>query len=109
MGGFFGRTIRGVPNQARSPKLLGPDIFLSGGGLVREGVVAKMFWRDIPEKFGWDIPVAPEKFEKKRFVFNFWPLPKMLAFAFALRLQILKRSILKRMSQGGGSETTLRF
>ena len=32
----------------------------------------KLFWWDIPG-FGWDIPAAPEKFEKKRSVFNFWP------------------------------------
>ena len=33
----------------------------------------KLFWRDIPG-FCWDIPAVPEKYEKKRFVFNFWPL-----------------------------------
>ena len=32
----------------------------------------KLFGRDIPG-FCWDIPAAPEKFEKKKFVFNFWP------------------------------------
>ena len=30
----------------------------------------KLFWRDIPG-FCRDIPDVPEKFEKKRFVFNF--------------------------------------
>ena len=62
-------------------KLFGPDIFGWGGGLPREGVGAKKFgmsfetqgnqtfWRDIPG-FSWDIPGMPEKFEKKRFVFN---------------------------------------
>ena len=33
----------------------------------------KLFGRDIPG-FCRDIPGAPEKFEKKKFVFNFWPL-----------------------------------
>ena len=68
------------------PKLLSPDIFWWGGGLPREGVGAKkfgmsletqgikLFWRDIPG-FCRDIPEAPEKFEKKMFGFNFWPLP----------------------------------
>ena len=52
-----------------------------GGGLPREGVGAKkfgtsletreikLFWWDIPG-FCRDIPAVPEKFEKKRFVFN---------------------------------------
>ena len=60
------------------PKLFGPDIFRWCGGLPRERVGAKkfgvsletqgtkLFWRDIPE-FCWDIPAAPQKFEKKRF------------------------------------------
>ena len=67
------------------PKLLSPDIFRWGRGLPHEGVGAKkfgmsleareikLFWRDIPG-FCRDIPAAPEKFEKKKFVFNFWPL-----------------------------------
>ena len=67
------------------PKLLSPDIFWWGGGLPRERVGAKkfgmsletqgikLFWRDIPG-FCRDIPEAPEKFEKKMFGFNFWPL-----------------------------------
>ena len=33
----------------------------------------KLFWRDIPV-FCWDIPGAPEKFEKEKSVFKFWPL-----------------------------------
>ena len=61
------------------------DIFRWGRGLPREGVGAKkfcmsleareikLFWRDIP-KFCRDIPGAPEKFEKKKFVFNSRPL-----------------------------------
>ena len=71
------------------PKLFGPDIFGRGGGLPREGVEAKefaskpgksnFFWRDIPE-FCRDIPEVPEKFEKKKFVFSFWPLLEFLAF-----------------------------
>ena len=67
------------------PKLFGPDIFQWGRGLPREGVGAKkvgmsletreikLFWRDIPE-FCRDVPAVPEKFEKKKIVFNFWPL-----------------------------------
>ena len=66
---------------------LGPDIFRWGRGLPHEGVGAKklgmslktretkLFGRDIPG-FCWDIPAAPEKFEKKRFVFNSRPLHK---------------------------------
>ena len=72
------------------PKLLSPDIFRWGGGLPREGVGAKkfgmslervetqrikLFGRDI-RGFCRDIPEAPEKFEKKMFGFNFWPLKK---------------------------------
>ena len=64
------------------PKLFGPDIFQWGRGFPREGVGAKkfdmsletqgikLFGRDIPG-FCRDIPGAPEKFEKKKFVFNF--------------------------------------
>ena len=56
------------------------------GGLPSEGVGAKkfgmslttreikLFWRDIPG-FCRDIPAVPEKFEKKKFVFNFCPPP----------------------------------
>ena len=35
----------------------------------------KLFWRDIPG-FCRDIPEAAEKFEKKMFGFNFWPLER---------------------------------
>ena len=67
------------------PKLLSPDIFWWGGGLPREGMGAKkfgmsletqgikLFWRDVPGCCR-DIPEAPEKFGKKMFGFNFWPL-----------------------------------
>ena len=67
------------------PKLLSLDIFRWGWGLPHEGVGAKkfgksletskikLFWRDIPG-FCWDIPATPEKFEKKKFVFNSRPL-----------------------------------
>ena len=67
------------------PKLFGPDIFRWGRGLPREGVGAKifgmsletreikLFGRDIPG-FCRDIPEVPEKFEKKKFVFNSCPL-----------------------------------
>ena len=69
------------------PKLLSPDIFRWGGGLPRERVGAKkfgmsletqgikLFWRDIPG-FCRDIPESPEKFEKKMFGCDFWPLGK---------------------------------
>ena len=71
--------------KEHKPKLLSPDIFWRGRGLPREGVGAKkfgmsletreiqLFGRDIPG-FCWDITAVPEKFEKKKFVFNFWPL-----------------------------------
>ena len=67
------------------PKLFGTVILRWGGGQKREGVGAKKFgmsletretklfgW-DIPG-FCWDIPAVPPKFEKKKFVFNFWSL-----------------------------------
>ena len=75
------------------PKLFGPDISGWGRGLPREGPGAKkfgmsfetqgnqMFWRDIPGFCG-EIPGAPEKFEKNKFVFNSRPLWKGLLFAF---------------------------
>ena len=68
-----------------NPKLFGPGIFGWGGGLPREWVgdkkfdtsletrEIKLFGRDIPG-FCRDIPGLPEKFEKKKFVFNFRPL-----------------------------------
>ena len=74
----------GTKNEPK-PKLLSPDIFRWGRGLPHEGVGAKkfgmpletreikLFWQDIPG-FCRDIPEAPEKFEKKMFGFNFWPL-----------------------------------
>ena len=64
------------------PKLFGPDIFQWGRGFPHERVGAKkfdtsletreikLFGRDIPG-FRRDIPGVPEKFEKKKFVFNF--------------------------------------
>ena len=76
--------------KEHKPKLLSPDIFRWGGGLPHEEVGAKkfgmsletqgikLFWRDIPG-FCRDIPEAPEKFEKKRFGFNFWPLTTVVA------------------------------
>ena len=78
------RFISGTKKEPK-PKLLSQDIFWWGRGLPREGVGAKkfgtsletqgiyFFWRDIPG-FCRDIPEAPEKFEKKTFGFNFWPL-----------------------------------
>ena len=63
-------------------RVFGPHIFQWGGGLPRERVGAKkfdtsleareikLFGRDIPG-FCRDILAVPEKFEKKKFVFNF--------------------------------------
>ena len=78
--------IPGALNSRRKkepkPKLFGPDIFQWGRGLPRERLGAKkfdtsletseikLFGRDIPG-FCRDIPGAPEKFEKKKFGFNF--------------------------------------
>ena len=65
------------------PKVLGPDVCRWGGGLPREGVGAKkfgmsletrevkLFWRDIPD---FAVPAVPEKLERKKLVFNYWPL-----------------------------------
>ena len=73
--------------REHKPKLLSPDIFRWGSGLPRARVGAKkfgmsletreikLFGRDIPG-FCRDIPAAPEKFEKKKFVFDFGPLRK---------------------------------
>ena len=46
------------PKRSACPSKPGKSIFLG---------------RDIPG-FGWDILAVPEKFEKKKFVFNFWAL-----------------------------------
>ena len=74
-------------SEEPKPKLLSPDIFRLGRGLPSEQVGAqkfgmsletreiKHFWWDIPG-FCRDIPAAPEKFEKKKFVFNFRSLLK---------------------------------
>ena len=76
----------GTKNEPK-PKLLSPDIFRWGRGLPHEGVGAKkfgmpletreikLFWRDIPG-FCRDIPGVPEKFENKKFGFNFRSLLK---------------------------------
>ena len=78
--GFFSDT-----KKEPKPKLLSPDIFRWGRGFPHEEVGAKkfgmsletqeikLFWRDIPG-FCWDIPVVPEKFEKKRFVQFSFPI-----------------------------------
>ena len=70
--------------KLHKPKLLSPDTFRWGRGLPHEGVGAKkfgmsletreikLFGRDI-SGFCWDIPAVPEKFEKKKFVFNSRP------------------------------------
>ena len=51
----------------------------------------KLFWRDIPG-FCRDIPEAPEKFEKKMFGFNIWPLnlKRSLYVRFFLRFRALR-------------------
>ena len=83
------RRYPGTVSQARKKehrsKLLSPDIFRWGRGLPCEGMRAKKFGmpletreirllgRDIPG-FCWDIPAVPEKSEKKKLVFKFWPL-----------------------------------
>ena len=81
----FGCVFGSGTENEHKPKLLSPDIFRWGRGLPCEGVGAKkfgmsletreikLFGRDIPG-FCQDIPGAPEKFEKKKFGFNFWPL-----------------------------------
>ena len=78
---FLLQGISGTKNEPK-PKLLSLDIFRWGRGLPHEGVGAKkfgmpletreieLFWRDIPG-FCRDIPGVPEKFEKKKFGFNF--------------------------------------
>ena len=57
------------------PKLFGPDSFQWGRGLPCEWVGAKKFDMSLETReiklFGRDIPGVPEKFEKKKFVFNF--------------------------------------
>ena len=70
----------GMKKQPKS-KLLSPDIFRRGGVFHVKGWGPKssvcllkpgksnFFWRDVPG-FCRDIPGAPEKFEKKTFVFN---------------------------------------
>ena len=75
------RIFSGTKNEPK-PKLLSPDIFRWGRGLPHEGVGAKkfgmpletreikLFWWDIPG-FCRDILGVPEKFEKKKFGFNF--------------------------------------
>ena len=80
-GVLFLRFLSGKKKEPK-PKLSGPDIFRWGGGLPRERVGAKkfdtsletreikLFGRDILG-FCRDIPGEPEKFENKKFVFNF--------------------------------------
>ena len=82
---FGFRRLNSGKKKEPKPKLFGPDIFRWGGCLTREGVGAKkfgmsletreirLFGRDIPGVCR-DIPAVPEKFEKKKFVFNSRPL-----------------------------------
>ena len=60
----------GVPREGAGPKKFG--MFLETQG-------KQIFRRDLPG-FGWDIPRAPERFEKKVCV-QFGPLPLPLAIA----------------------------
>ena len=85
--GPLGEKRSGTKKEPK-PKLLSPDIFRWGRGRPHEGVGAKkfgtpletreikFFWRDIPG-FCRDIPGVPEKFEKKKFGFNFRSLEKI--------------------------------
>ena len=93
---FQKKTSTSTPPERSSlgahQKLAQTQTFESGyfrwdGGVPREGVGAKkfgipletreikLFGRDIPG-FCSDIPAAPEKFEKKKFLFNCWSLFK---------------------------------
>ena len=81
-------AIGGISVGSLRPKPFGPDIFGWSGGLPREGGGGgrkvryvprcqgnQTFWRGIPE-FCRDIPEVPEKFEKRKFEFNFRSLSK---------------------------------
>ena len=85
---WLGEGAKSGTKKEPKPRLLSLDIFRLGRGLPREGVGAKkfgmsletreikLFCRDIPG-FCRDIPEVPEKFEKKKFVFNFRSLQKV--------------------------------
>ena len=66
----FGGVKRVRQEKEHKPKLLGPDIFRWGGGLLREPVGAKKFSMSFEtqgnQTFGRDIAGVPEKFEKIR-------------------------------------------
>ena len=55
-------------------------------GMSLETREIKLFGRDIPG-FCRDIPMVPKKFEKKKFVFNFWPLVKVVPFLIPLSMK----------------------
>ena len=86
--------------KEHKPKLSGPDIFRWGGGLPREGIGAKRFGMSLEtreikhfggkSRFCWEIPGAPEKFEKEMFVFNFWLLQKEAQNDISHRISILE-------------------
>ena len=59
-------------------------------GMPLETREIKLFGRDITG-FCWDILAAPEKFEKKKFVFNFWPLWKGLSEGASALWKVLRR------------------
>ena len=62
----------------------------------------ELFWRDIPG-FCRDNPEVPEKFEKKWFVFNFWPL--ILQFGHR-RAEACKHSPASSVNPGGRAKST---
>ena len=75
----------------------------------------KPSWRDIPG-FGWDVPGAPEKFEKNWFVFNFCSLflsptegasaaRDLISWVLLLRLGAKPRLALQASTHEAGAET----
>ena len=74
--------LSGTKNEPK-PKLLSLDIFRWGRGLPHEGVGAKKFGMPLETReiklfflagYPGILPGYPEKFEKKKFGFNFRPL-----------------------------------
>ena len=77
-------TLRSGKKKEHKLKLLGPDTFQWGGGLLPEGAGVKnfgmspethgkqIFWQDIPG-FSRDIPGRPKILSKKRVMFNSCP------------------------------------
>ena len=67
--------IKRYPEIGDRPEKVREGVGAKKFGMSLETQGIKLFWRDIPG-FGRDIPEAPEKFEKKMFGFNFWPLKR---------------------------------